>query len=524
MGFFVDDWKPKSFAKPSFTESPIAASAATTVTVDASAIITKIPLSTFGHNAVWWMGPVPSQAIADIKNLHPHIIRFPGGNSSNNYFWNAEQDKLPANVPINQLDKDGKSVPAQYNYGKTDHDWEFSLEKYYALLQQTGNQGLISVNYGYARYSTGPNPVGVAAHLAADWVRYDNGRTQYWEIGNEHYGNWQPGYRINTAENKDGQPEIITGDLYGKHVQVFVDSMQKAAAEIGKKIYIGAVAHESPSPESWQTSTTKTWNAGMMKSSGNKADFYVVHNYFTPSSNVNAASILSAAATVPGDMMKFVTKELQDNGATLKPIAFDEWNMFALGSKQQVSNTSGLFAIIVMGEVLKNQYGMAARWDLVNGWDNDNDHGLFSPGDEPGVNKWSPRPSFYYMYFLQKSLGDRLVTSTVKGSTNVRAYASTYTSGEVNVNVVNTSATAQTVEVKTTNFRMGSRFYWYSLAGSNDNGEFSAKVLINGNGPTGVAGGPASYTTLAANSAVTANGIKVTVPPLGAVCLVIDKK
>ena len=54
-----------------------------------------------------------------------------------------------------------------------------------------------------------------AAHLAADWVRYDNGRTKYWEIGNEDNGTWEAGYRIDLHNNHDGQPQIITGDLYG---------------------------------------------------------------------------------------------------------------------------------------------------------------------------------------------------------------------------------------------------------------------------------------------------------------------
>ena len=58
--------------------------------------------------------------------------------------------------------------------------------------------------------------------------------------------------------------------------------MKKAAQEIGKTIYIGAVTVEAPANESWQTNTVKTWNAGMMTGVDNKADFYVVHNYFTP--------------------------------------------------------------------------------------------------------------------------------------------------------------------------------------------------------------------------------------------------
>ncbi len=527
IGFFLDDWQSKTFTAPQYEAAGIPTSVLGTVTVDATSIITKIPLSEFGHNAVWWMGPVAGDPkfIDPITNLHPHIIRFPGGSSSDVYFWNALQGVTPPDAPVMITDENGIKKAPGYNYGKTDLNWQCNLDNYYTMLQQTNNKGIITINYGYARYGTGPDPVAAAAHLAADWVRYDNGRTQYWEIGNENYGSWEWGYRIDQSLNKDGQPTYITGALYAAHFKVFVDSMQKAATEIGKKIYIGAVTVEAPANEPWQTNTVKTWNTGMMTGVNNKADFFVVHNYFTPyDQNSNAAVILTSALTVPESMMKFVTQTLQANGTTVKPVVMDEWNMWAKDSKQQVSNTSGLFAVLVMGESLKNKYGMSARWDLLNGWSNGNDHGLFSSGDEPGISKWSPRPGFYYLYFLQKMLGDRLVNSTVTGNTNIRAYASTYSSGQVNVSLVNMSASPQNVEVKMKNFYSGNRFYWYSLEGSNDNGEFSRKVMVNGLGPATVAGGPTTYHTLKARSALTTNGIKIPIPALGAVFLVVDKK
>ena len=527
IGFFLDDWQPKTFTAPSYNDATIAPTGGVTVTVDATSIITKIPLSEFGHNAVWWMGPVANDPkfIDPITKLHPHIIRFPGGSSSDAYFWNADQGVNPPDAPALITDESGVKKAPGYNYGKTNYNWQCSLDNYYSMLQQTNNKGIITINYGYARYGTGPNPVASAAHLAADWVRYDNGKTQLWEIGNENYGSWEWGYRIDQALNQDGQPEYLTGALYAQHVKIFIDSMQKAAIEIGKKIYIGVVTYDSPATESWQTNTVKTWNTGLMTGLNNKADFYVVHNYFTPyDQNSNAAVVLSSALTVPQTMIDYVTQSLQANGAAIKPIAMDEWNMWAKDSKQQVSSTSGSFAVLVMGETIKNKYGMATRWDLLNGWSNGNDHGLFSAGDEPGVGKWSPRPSFYYMYFFQKMLGDRMVTSSVTGNSNIKAYASTYSSGQVNVTLVNTSGGPVDVEVKMKNFYKGNRFYWYSLEGSNDNGEFSRKVLVNGSGPSLEAGGPADYATLKARSALTTSGLKVTVPARGVVVMAVDKK
>jgi len=527
IGFFLDDWQPKTFTAPAYTEGSIPASTTNSVTVDATSIITKIPLSEFGHNAVWWMGPVAGDArfIEPITNLHPHIIRFPGGSSSDVYFWNAEQGANPPDAPQMIMDENGVKKAPGYNYGKTNYNWQCNLDNYYTMLQQTNNKGIITVNYGYARYGTGNNPVAAAAHLAADWVRYDKGRTQYWEIGNENFGTWEWGYRIDQSLNKDGQPEYITGALYAQHFKVFVDSMQKAATEVGSKIKIGTVTYDSPATESWQTNAVKTWNTGMITGINNKADFYVVHNYFTPfNQNSNASVIFNSALTVPETMMKYITQTIQTNGAIVKPIAMDEWNMWANGTKQQVSNVSGIFAVLVMGESLKNKYGMAARWDLLNSWANGDDHGMFSSGDEPGVNKWSPRPSFFYMYYLQKMVGDRLVNTTVQGSSNLIAYASTYSSGQVNVTLVNTSAASLNVDVKMKNFYHGNRFYWYSLEGSTDNGEFSRKVLVNGNGPTGEAGGPRGYLTIKALSSVTTNGLKVTIPARGAVFMTVDKK
>lgn len=525
IGFFLDYWQPKTFIVPANVEGAVPAYTPTTITVDASSIITKIPLSVFGQNAVWWMGPVAGDPkfIDPVTNLHPHIIRFPGGSSSDVYFWNAMQGVNPPDAPLEISDENGVKKAPGYNYGMTDYNWQCSLDNYYSMLQQTNNKGIITVNYGYARYGTGPDPVAAAAHLAADWVRYDNGRTLYWEIGNENYGSWEWGYRIDTDLNQDGQPELLTGDLYAKHFKVFVDSMQKAATEIGSKIYIGAVTVESPANETWQTNCVRTWNTGMMTGINNKADFYVVHNYFTPyNENSTAAVIYSSALSVPETMMNFVTQTLKTNGVEVKPVVLDEWNMWAKDSKQQVSNVSGGFALLVLGEALKNKYGMTARWDLLNGWDNGNDHGLFSSGNEPGVSKWSPRPSFYYMYYFQKMLGDRMVSAT--SSPEISAYASTYSSGQLNVTLINISALPYSVEVKPKNFRVGNRFYWYSLQGGSDNGEFSGMVLVNNIGPPGTVGGPIYYNTLEARSAETVNGIKVTVPARGAVIMVVDKK
>jgi len=54
------------------------------------------------------------------------------------------------------------------------------------------------------------------------------------------------------------------------------------------------------------------------------------------------------------------------------------------------SYIAGMHATMVLGELLKNQFGMASRWDLANGWNSGDDMGMFNAGDEPdGVSKWN---------------------------------------------------------------------------------------------------------------------------------------
>lgn len=526
IGFFLKDWKPKTYSVPAFTTTTVPENATAVVTVNPSEVITKIPLAIFAHNTNYWMGHFNnSQFLNQTEDLNPNVIRFPAGSNSDCYFWNRAWGHPPADAPETLVNADGSnSDPYPYLYGKTTSPWGESatVDDYYSLLAKTHSVGILTMNYGYARYGTGLNPVAEAAHLAADWVRYDNGRTLYWEIGNENYADWEYGYRINTKNNKDSQPEYLTGDLYAKHFKIFYDSMKNAANKLGNTIYIGAVQHES-APQAYQPNVTQTWNKGLILGTKNLPDFYIGHNYITPyNANSSAEAVLSNALSAPSEMITYMKSQLQQYGVPEKPIILGEWNMNAVNNYQMVSNTSGSFSVIVQGESIKNLYGMSARWDMYNSFNEGNDMGLYSDGTD--IPEWNPRPSFYYMYYFQKFIGDRLVSESLTQGKNIVAYASTYTSGQASVAIVNTSGKTQTVQIKLGNYRMGSRYYWYAMAGGTDNGDFSRKVFVNGSGTNLIAGGPSDYRKIPAYSASTADGIKVTVAPYSTDFVLIDSK
>lgn len=537
IGFFLEDWQPKMFVVPASSDAGTTANGdpTDTINIDLNKVIAKVPKYMFGNNANQWMGQMADQPalMGYLKNLNTGVLRFPGGSISDVYFWNAPVNSPPADAATIIYNNDGsaKTMAASdwwYGTRSSGESWTISLENYYKVLEQTNNTGMITVNYGYARYGTGPNPVAAAAHLAADWVRYDKGRSKYWEIGNESLGTWEAGYKINLSDNKDGQPQIITGALYGQHFKVFADSMRKAAQEVGVTIKIGAQVIGNPQAHSGLTSTS--WNNNMFGTLGDYADYFIVHNYYAPwHQNSNASVILNSALSETKAIGSYVTTSAASNQVQMKPIAMTEWNIESEGSRQKVSAVAGMHAVLCVGEMLSNGFGQAARWDLANAWENGNDHGLFNNsagGSNANEGTWNPRAAFYYLYYMQSYLGDRLVTTTVSPATSdLSAYSSTFSSGEAGTIIVNRSSAARTALININHFNPGAKVYWYVLKPGSDNGEFSGIVNVNATNTSGTVGGPLTYASIKPYSlALSAQTFKIAVPARSTIYIVAEKK
>lgn len=508
QGFFLDDWKAKNAVSPAYVLADQTTETATvTITVDLKDTISRVSKYVFGNNAVNWAGKMNKKTglVESISCLQPNVLRWPGGNLSNEHFWDAVQDQGPEDIPPTL-----NVGPLQA--GMNTSNWAMTLDEYYDLREQTNSEGCICINYSYARYGTGPDPLATAAHHAANWVRYDSGRTRFWEIGNENQGPWEAGYEIDTSLNQDGQPKIISGELYGQHCRVFIDSMKSAASEVGADIKIGIGLQQDL--VTWNDVMNK-WNSGVLAQAADMADFLIVHSYYTPyDDNSGIATILNSAANTK-NYKNYVLKDLKTYGGMDNlPVALTEWNIFAVGSMQAVSYINGMHASLVLGELIKNQYGQAMRWDLANGWSDGDDHGLFAREDEPGVTEDTPHAPFYYMYFFQKYFGDHMVASTVVGNSNVVSYASSFSSGESGLVIVNKGTTQQTVNLKMENYPDAKSYYRYVLTGGTDNGDFSRKVYVNGEGPAMEGGGPENYKTLEALGNGINGGIKFDLPPL----------
>ena len=476
---FLEDFAPKNAVVPiAIAASKTTAVPTVTITLKADTL-GKISKYVFGNALAVWMGNNTSSTtfVKNVQALNPSLIRFPGGSWGDIFFWNGQPTDVPDSV------YNGTTQKKELFYaisGK--NDWPTTTDNYYKLRQQTGSQGLITVNYAYARYGLSINPVAQAAHLAAQWVRYDKGRTKFWEIGNENGGPWEAGWMIDTKTNKDGQPQIISGKLYAQHCKVFADSMRVAAAQIGAKIYIGGQVLHFDGSTSWN-SVDQTWNAGFFQEIGDAVDFYVMHNYF--GNDANASNLLSVAATDPKKNISFIRQDIVNKKAFSKPVALTEYNMNSNSANTTMGNSyiNGMQATILFNELIKNNFGLGARWLLSSGAD-----GMFYQGDNSSL-LWQARPDFYYAYYQQKFTGDHAISAT-SSNTNILAYASRFASGETGVVIVNKGKTAQIVKIDPKNIGVGNQYYNYSLTGGTDNGEFSLFVTVNGVKPTGTQWGP----------------------------------
>lgn len=512
---FLEDFAPKTAQIPiSVSASKTDALPTVTVTLTTDTL-GKISKYIFGNAIAVWMGNTTIANATFVKNtqlLNPSLIRFPGGSWSDIFFWNGK----PTDVPDSVYNSSGKKEKfyAQLGSGTGIYD-NTATANYYKLRTQTGSQGLITINYAYARYGLSSNPVLQAAHLAADWVRYDKGRTKFWEIGNENNGPWETGWMIDTKTNKDGQPQIITGQLYGQHCKIIADSMRAAATKIGAKIFIGGTVLYYDGTTSWNN-VDKTWNSGFFKAIGDGVDFYAMHNYFGNDSTVT--NLISVATTEPKKDISFIRQDIINKKAFPKPVALTEYNMNNVQSNfaPNISYINGIQEVILFNELIKNNFGLSARWLLLSG-----ETAMFYDGIDKSL-QYQPRPEFYYAYYQQKFTGDHVIPATSSNS-SILAYASRFASGETGVVIINKGKTAQVVKIDPKNIGVGNQYYSYTLTGGTDNGDFSLYVSVNGVAPTGTQWGPRlNLETLPANAMSIDTTIKVNSPGMSVQFIMVD--
>ena len=508
---FSNEWKSRNF-QPFSTYNDVAlpiTAADATITIDAGVTLDSIKPTIFGNNLASYMNKNSLTAALkkeNWKHAGHTLMRWPGGNQSNQYFWDGN---IPSSI------KTDPKFPLSAAISGTDGAWRLTNDGYLQMLDTLNCQGIVCVNAAYAFYGTDADPVATAAHYAADYVRYMNGtkkaNIKYWEVGNENYGPWQAGYLVNGVQT--------TGTQYGQVFNVFVDSMKAA----DPTIFVGAVIHPDEGAYS-------NWSNLVLPEVQDKADFLIIHEYFHPSTNRNAITedqIYAELVQVANDK-----KQVQDMVAQYTnkprdyfPIAMTEFN--SRSGIRELSRTNAIFVSACLGEYAKNGYDAVTLWNMQNGYENPNDgkdggdHGIISRNDAGADNilgnaddlpDGSAYPALYAYYYYSKYFGDQMLSSTVSNA-DLLIYPTTFTSGEIGLVLINKSANNHTAECTLQNKKLGNRIYWHTITGE---GDMDRTVFINGNGPAlGSAGvsGPQNYASLPPNSAsVSGNSFKFDAP------------
>ncbi len=471
----TNDAIPTTFSKPAPPFQPIgkqwrfaygSKGSEIQVKIDATQVLHAVTPYQFGSNAAWWDGKawiLDPDRVEKAKESGIRFWRWPGGSASDIYHWDNKYDRPP---------KD-QSDPGHMNGA-----WAVSTDDFIDFCRQTGSEAIVTVNYGSARYADVP----YAADMAARWVRHFNidkkFKVRYWEIGNEVYGPWEEGNKMN------GKPQL-TGDVYGKDFQVIAAAMKK----VDPDIYIGAVAVDADSGDDW--TGYHWWMRDLLPQLQGKADYLILHQYFmwpftgdtytNPGNDVLFGNLhkVSDAYAAEGAMIdKYAAGE---KGI---PTALTEFNLMNASPKPTIELINGLFTAEVLGEQIKAGYVASNYWDLKNGLDKKlgGDMALLA-SDDPSEADGTPHPSYYAYALYSRAFGDRMIAAD-SSDPSVKVYASRFAGGEVGLVVVNENEKNQTLAFNFTGFTPQGKLMGWVLSGVDMN-----ETQVSWDGEAGPLGG-----------------------------------
>lgn len=367
----------------------------------------------FGHGDFvlqsdsWAFDP---QALELFSALSPPVLRFPGGDHADEYFW---EDGIGPHH-LRPQPRPGQLESFDFHYG---------IDEHMALCERLGAQAFITVNYASGIESDSLSfsaPLSQRASRAADWVEYcnapndgsnpnggidwaarraENGHPQpydvtCWEIGNEIYSGTRP-YQAN-----------VDVQTYAQDVIAFSQAMK--AVDPGIKI--GAVGVVKPH---WRSA-----DATLLQIAHQDIDFLVVHIHYPGSWELPESAEAIYWAGLAGANQALVDlvglRELIDQEAYSSIGIVPGENGFFAGLENFHLNAS-LLAGLHLADLLMMflEQSSALTIPFACGWKL---HG-YGYGSDIGYQWWpeqrTPRPEYYAQRVFREHFGDLLVANSV---------------------------------------------------------------------------------------------------------------
>jgi Cellulose binding domain/Fibronectin type III domain len=395
-----------------------AAGPAVDVTVNANEGLGTIPSTAYGLNSAVWDSEMNSSQTQDLlQAANIGMLRYPGGSYADIYHWQTN------------------TAPGGFVAPGTDFD------AFMGTVDKIGAQPILIANYGSG-----------TPQEAADWVKYANVtkgyHAEYWEVGNELYGNGYYGNGWETDNHDDKSPAA-----YARNVLDYSAAMKA----VDPSVKVGAVL---TTPGNWPDGVlagtdSSDWNHTVIPMIAGKVDFVIVHWY--PSGS-DASQMLTAPSQLSGEIQQ-LRDQLAAAGAGDTPIALTETN----GPVYEDTQANALYAADSYATALANGVFNVDWWDTRNGATaistapdgatDYGDFGLLSSGGcvgsvcEPPLN--TPFPPYYAIKMLSQfgRPGDQLVGAGTSDPL-VAAHAVHKANGDLSVMLINKDPSAsQTVSL-----------------------------------------------------------------------------
>ncbi|HZP50931.1 MAG TPA: hypothetical protein VFB40_07170, partial [Actinocrinis sp.] len=268
-------------ALPAVVASPASAATAVAVTVNATTGLATVPSNGIGLNTAVYDGNMNDAAAPGlIKAAGIDALRYPGGSYSDIYNWQTN------------VAQGGYDAP------------NTSFTDFMGTVQATGAHPIITANYG----------TGTPA-LAAAWVQNadvtNNYGIQYWEVGNEVYGNgtyganWEADGHCTDSSGEPIPSGSYPNQTYNCGPSVYAAtylSFQSAMKAVSPSIHVCVVL---TTPGFWPdgvtnaTTSPQPWNQTVLTALGSKTDCVIVH-YYPAYTGMTTAQALATTTDISG--------------------------------------------------------------------------------------------------------------------------------------------------------------------------------------------------------------------------------
>ena len=334
--------------------------------------LARFAISVQGTGAIWIdqislmpgdaLDGVRADVLEKIQELHPAFVRWPGGNVAQDYHWEwgiGPRDERPTWV---NMSWDNDPEPS-----------DFGTLEFLRFCQSIDAEPNIVVN-AEGRGATVGEALSLAsagrdirrdsrpatADEAASWVEYANGAAatkagalrardghpepfgvEFWEIGNEIWGDWVRGHS--------------DAETYAANARRYIRAMRA----VDPAIKIIAVGDEDPE-----------WNRTVLREIGEEIDLLSIHHYRPKPADPTGFGALMARPLLYErfyDSVRDMIREIVPGREI--GVALNEWNT-TFGTPRQHTMESALYGARLMN-VFERQgdlIQMSAVSDLVNGW------------------------------------------------------------------------------------------------------------------------------------------------------------